>query len=300
MLPIITVLTPTYNRKDTIIRLYNSLLKQICDNFEWLIIDDGSTDGTDEYFNKLISTSLKIRYYKTKNGGKHRAINFGVDLAEGEYLFIVDSDDYLTDDSISIIFSWIKTIKDSDKRFAGVSGLKGYSPCNYVGKTFKGEYLDCSNLERAKFNIYGDKSEVYRTDILRKYKFPEITNEKFITEDIVWNRIANDGYIMRYFNKINYICEYRVDGLTSKSDKLFCENFEGYTLYIKELLNYEAPLKVKLKAIIAYSFRGRQVKTSYKILAKNTNIPIIILFSLSNLGKIYKKIKYLSYVRSNV
>lgn len=287
----ITIFTPTYNRKNTISRLYKSLINQTCYNFEWLVVDDGSTDGTKGYFEDISikEKRFSITHIEVPNGGKHRAINIGLDLAKGKYFFIVDSDDYLTEDSIELIDKWINTITDSNRKFVGISGLKGYSPNKMVGKTFKGEYLDCTDLDRARFNIYGDKSEVYKTDVLRKYKFPEIEGEKFITEAIVWNRIANDGYLIRFFNKINYICEYRDDGLTNKSDELFCSNFRGYTLYIKEILEYSTIVKTKLRAIVAYGYRGRLNKIPYNVLANNINISIALLFVLSNLGMFYKK-----------
>lgn len=288
----ITIFTATYNRKNTIIRLYKSLTNQMCYNFEWLVVDDGSTDDTREYFEDISikEKRFNIRYIRVPNGGKHRAINKGLDLAKGKYFFVVDSDDYLINNNIELINKWISTITESSKKFIGVSGLKGYSLNKMVGKTFKGEYLDCTDLDRPRFNIYGDKSEVYRTDILREYKFPEIEGEKFITEAIVWNRIAKDGYMIRYFNKINYICEYRNDGLTKKSDELFCDNFIGYTLYIKELLDNSKITKTKIRAIMAYGYRGRLNKIPYKELANNINVAIVLLYILSKFGVLYKRI----------
>lgn len=288
----ITVFTPTYNRKHTIDKLYKSLKNQSCTDFEWVVVDDGSTDGTNEYFIKILEEDNRftIKYIKKKNGGKHRAINLGLDIAEGEYFFIVDSDDYLTNNSIEVISMWLNSISNTKEKFAGVSGLKGYSENAMVGKTFKGKYLDCLALDIQKHNISGDKSEVFNTNILREYRFPEIDGENFITEAIVWNRIANDGYFIRYFNKINYVCEYREDGLTKKSDELFCSNFKGYTLYIKELLQYQTDIKVKLRAIMAYGYRGRLIKMPYNELAKKIKIPTVLLFLLSNLGILYKKV----------
>ena len=99
----ITVFTPTYNRAYTLERLYKSLLNQTSYDFEWLIVDDGSTDNTSELIKSFQNNQLfDVRYYKQGNGGKHVAINKGVELAEGELFFIVDSDDYLTDDAIAI------------------------------------------------------------------------------------------------------------------------------------------------------------------------------------------------------
>ena len=104
---LITVFTPTYNRGYTLENLFNSLLVQTNKNFEWLIVDDGSTDNTEDLVNRFKDvSSFKIRYIKKKNGGKHTAINCGVNLAEGFLFFIVDSDDQLTKDAIENLYIW--------------------------------------------------------------------------------------------------------------------------------------------------------------------------------------------------
>ncbi|MBQ7385547.1 MAG: glycosyltransferase family 2 protein [Ruminococcus sp.] len=79
----ITVFTPTYNRAYIISNLYNSIKKQTFKNFEWLVVDDGSTDNTEDLFKKWQheDNDFVIRYYKTVNGGKHRAINRALNLA---------------------------------------------------------------------------------------------------------------------------------------------------------------------------------------------------------------------------
>ena len=123
----ITVFTPTYNRMDLIEKLYQSLLQQTKKNFEWLVVDDGSTDDTEKYFGKISSKPqpFPIRYIKQENGGKHRAINKGVKSASGDLFFIVDSDDYLTENAIDKINQWISTL-DGSHKWAGISGLKGF------------------------------------------------------------------------------------------------------------------------------------------------------------------------------
>lgn len=286
----IAVFTPTYNRVNTLERLYKSLADQTCHDFEWVVVDDGSTDDTKDYFEKISKAEkrFKINYFRQVNGGKHRAINNGIDLTDAEYFFIVDSDDCLTKNSIKQILQWIDGISESNEKFAGVSGLIGYSESEMIGTTFPGEHLDCTALERSKFNINGDKSEVYKTEVLRKYRFPEIEGEKFITESVVWNRIAADGYLIRYFNEINYIGEYREDGLTKNSDRLFSDNFEGYTIYVKELLKYGIPAKLKLRAIMAYGYRGRLKRRSHRDMARKIDVPTPAMFVLSGMGFLYK------------
>ena len=197
----ITVFTPTFNRGYIIEKLYESIKNQTFKEFEWLVIDDGSNDNTEEIFDKINKNNdfFKVRYYKKENGGKHRAINQGVELAEGELFFIVDSDDQLTSYALEYIDKWEKSIENK-KKFAGLAGNKGKNIDDIWGTTFNGKYIDCTSLERNKNNITGDKAEVFYTDILKKYKFMEFENENFITESTVWNKIAYDGYKIRWFN----------------------------------------------------------------------------------------------------
>jgi glycosyltransferase involved in cell wall biosynthesis len=220
-MPFVTVFTPTYNRRDLIERLYQSLLKQTQKIFEWLVVDDGSTDDTEKYFNDISSKQqpFPIRYIKQENGGKHRAINNGVKCASGELFFIVDSDDYLTEDAIEKINQWAKTLDNSHK-WAGIAGLRGQTRNRALGqRNYSSKFIDAKNSERRKYNLLGDKAEIYFTEVLRKYPFPEIPGEKFISEEIVWNAIARNGYYLRWFNEIIYICDYLDGGLTKDNSK---------------------------------------------------------------------------------
>lgn len=218
---LITIFTPTYNRKDLIERLYQSLLSQTQKNFEWLVVDDGSTDNTEKYFSEILSKpqSFPIRYIKQENGGKHRAINNGVKRASGKLFFIVDSDDYLTEKAVEKINQWAATLDNSHK-WAGIAGLRGLSRNRILGQhNSTSKFIDAKNSERRKYYLLGDKAEVYFTDILKQYPFPEISGENFISEEIVWNAIARDGYYIRWFNEIIYICSYLEGGLTKDNSK---------------------------------------------------------------------------------
>lgn len=236
----VTVFTPLYNRAYIVERLYTSLKSQTVKDFEWLVIDDGSTDNAQEKFDvwKNQDNGFEIRYIRCENGGKHRAINKGVPLAKGELFFIVDSDDCLPENSIKNIIDIEKTIEDKLK-FAGIAGIKRTFDNNLIGTTFKGKYVDATSLERDKFGISGDKSEVFYTDILKKYPFPEFEGEKFVTEDVVWSRIAADGYKIRWTNEDIYICEYLDDGLTSKGREIYINSPLGYALYVKQIAKFK-------------------------------------------------------------
>ena len=216
----ITIFTPTYNRRQLIDNLYQSLLAQSNKSFEWLVVDDGSTDDTEEYFSKLLSKPqpFTIRYIKQENGGKHRAINRGIQIAKGDLFFIVDSDDTLLPNTIEKINQWAATLNESHK-WCGIAGLRGFTNNKVIGQQPSTDFVDAKNTERRKYNLLGDKAEIYFTDVLKKYSFPEIPGENFISEEIVWNAIARDGYYLRWFNKIIYICSYLEGGLTKDNSK---------------------------------------------------------------------------------
>ncbi|UOY92705.1 glycosyltransferase family 2 protein [Ectobacillus sp. JY-23] len=246
----ITVFTPTYNRGYIIENLYKSLQKQTFRDFEWLVIDDGSIDNTEELFKewKNEKNFFKIRYYKVENGGKHRAINKAIDLANGDVFFIVDSDDYLIPTALEKVASWFRTI-ENQVGFCGVSGNRGRTEIDVIGTTFKGDYIDATSLERNQFHITGDKAEVFYTHVLKKYKFPEYEGERFISEATVWEKMAYEGYKIRWFNETIYICNYLEDGLTQNMIQTFAKSPRGTALYMKQQIKFH---NCGLKGKMAY------------------------------------------------
>jgi glycosyltransferase involved in cell wall biosynthesis len=248
----ITIFTPAYNRAYTLGRLYESLCRQTCNDFEWLVVDDGSTDNTEQLIDDLIAEhKIPIRYIHKENGGKHTAINIGVKEARGELFFIVDSDDYLTDDAIEWITINSKEIL-RDKSFAGISGrditISGIS----VGK-FQQDVIDATALEiRNRYHVTGDLSEIFKTSVLRLFPFPEFEGERFSPEALVWNRIASAGYKLRYYNKGIYVCEYLEDGLTAAITKVRIKSPKATSLYYAEYFSMKLPLLEKLKTAINF------------------------------------------------
>ena len=288
----ITVFTPAYNRGYLIEKLYRSLQRQTFHDFEWVVVDDGSTDDTEERFASFAKEEnvFPICYIKTPNGGKHRAINVGTKVAQGELFYIVDSDDYLPDDALQIIDEVERTIPEAEKdTFGGVCGIKGFGSDVAIGSSFKGEFLDITMLEREKNRIFGDKAEVFYTALLRKYPFPEYEGENFITECVVWDKIAFDGYRLRFFNKIVMICEYRPDGLTAQGGTLFCHNPKGWGLYLYQSTKYR-----KLKGVekwIAYSNYCKKLQKQYGLfwVARRLHInPYVLALRVLGLRIFYK------------
>lgn len=275
----LTIFTPTYNRGYCLNDLYKSLLKQKYNDFEWLIIDDESTDNTDKIVSKWIEENkLNIKYIKQKHGGKHRAINKALDIVKGEYFFIVDSDDTLTYNAVELIYKWISEL--NDEKIAGVAGTKISKDGKIWGgipNIYEKGYIDASNFEREKYKLLGDKAEVFKTEIIKKYKFPEFHNEYFITEDVCYQEIAADGYKMRWYNEPIYICDYLEDGLTNSGANDYNghkNNFKGYCYWIKRGLKVK-PFEDKYLLIKDYIKTSKKMGISLKKMADNIEINFI-------------------------
>ena len=237
----ITIATPTYNRAAYLDRLYQSIRNQTFRDFEWLIIDDGSTDNTKEVIQGFLAdrNSFPISYHKKVNGGKSRAVNYALDLAKGELFFIMDSDDYLTPNALERIVYWESTIREK-KDFCGVTGNRGISPTETPNLPLKGEYEDVSVLEKYSGNnaLFGEHAEVFYTDIFRKFKYPEFEGEKYMTPCLTFDRMAAAGYRVRYFQDIIWICKYLDEGLTKNIQKIQLNNPYGTGLALQERLRF--------------------------------------------------------------
>lgn len=242
-MPLFTVFTPTFNRAHTLPQLYQSLKKQKILDFEWLIVDDGSTDNTEQLVDSWIQegAEFQIRYYKKENGGKPRAINYGIKYAMGVFFFIVDSDDFLLPEALSKMNQWCKEIEE-DPAYIGVGAARGFPDGSYIKgvapKVNEKGYVDATNLQRAEYNLDADMCEAYKTDIFKKYPMPEWPNEKFAPEQIALNEIALDGYYLRWHSDIIYQCDYLEDGLTKGSQLLEKNNPMGYAMMYNHMLKY--------------------------------------------------------------
>ena len=237
-----TVFTPTYNRAYIIDELYNSLKKQTFIDFEWLIIDDGSTDCTYEKVKNWSADNTKfpIRYYKFENSGKQKEINRALDLARGELFFTVDSDDLLTADALDKINQWEKTIPQCEK-FCGFAGSDGDMTGKAINPIFSEDYVDATFFNRyAETGMFigHDRPWVFYTDVHRQYRYPEFEGEKFIAEAVVWNRMAKDGYQIRCFNDVIYLIEHQEDGYTKKISQILIQSPKGYGLWKAEQMSF--------------------------------------------------------------
>ena len=251
---LITVFTPSYNRAHLLPRVYESLCRQTFRDFEWVIVDDGSTDDTESVVNSqfiMHNSQFPVRYFYQENGGKHRAINRGVKEAKGELFFIVDSDDYLPTDALAIVAEEYAKVSDNDT-VGGISGLDRYEDGRIVGSGLPADSIDCNAIDiRMKHHVKGDLKEVFRTNVLREFPFPEIPHERFCPEQVVWFRIAQK-YKLHYFNKPVYIAEYQEQGITANITRARMKSPVASMMCYQELNSYDVPFVQKAKAAINY------------------------------------------------
>ena len=283
----ISIFTSTYDRAYILENLYDSLKQQTNPKFDWIIVDDGSTDNTCKIVKKWIREKfITIHYLYQKNSGKMSAINKGVKLSNSELFFIVDSDDQLMPDSIeSVISIW----NNKNDKISGIAALCGKinNPSEPIGNSFlpnkKTETL--YNL----YNLYkfkGDAALVYRTDILRRYPYPIIKGEKFIPDGYIYNQI-DQKYKLILLNKIIYLCEYLPDGYTKNLKKNIRENPQSFLLSYKQryFLASSLPLmlkiKNKIKCLIAILAIGRYINGHFNIHDINNRFLAIILLPIS-------------------
>lgn len=275
----ITVFTPVYNRGYCIKNVYDSLVRQSFKDFEWLVINDGSADNTDEVIKACIDENrIKIRYFVKSNGGQHRALNDAIQKAEGQLLMIVDSDDDLTDDALEWVAFYEKFVSIQNG-FAGVSGLRCHRDGRVIGSQWPDksrDYIDLTNTERYKKKmLLGDKAEAYYTDVLKLfYPIPEFENENDVEKGVLWNRIAKAGFNVRWFNKAIYNCEYLDDGMSKNIYAHYFKNFNGYSFYIKEFLECDIGMSRKIKTAIVYCELARKKQCKIKEISRRLKISL--------------------------
>ena len=264
----ITILTPTYNRKHLLERLYISLKKQNTLNFEWLIIDDGSTDDTSALIDDFKKESIiPIHYFKKSNGGKHTALNLGFEKAKGKWLMVVDSDDYLLTDCLEHLE---KVIHKLEAPYVSISFLKQYVNGEIIGEQFSNK--EGTYLESIELGISGDKADLFRTEVIRNFRFPEYRNENFMAESPLFLYVGKHG-VTKFINYSGYVAEYCDDGLTKNLglNSINCLNSTLYVLSCKYKCLNKFSLKVKYASVW---WRYWFVKPDY---SKVKDIPIVYM-----------------------
>ena len=257
-MPSLTIHTATYNRAYILPKAYESLKKQTCKEFEWIITDDGSTDNTEELVSNWLKqdNGFKIIYNKLNHVGIPRALNSGVNLSNTEWFMMLDSDDYIKPETVDRVLSWLDEIK-YDESFAGV----GFAKCFPNGDFVKPQvpiidpeigYIDATHIERKKYNLNMDLCEVHRVSLFKQYPFQYWETEKFAPEQLNYYEIAMQGYKLRWRMDKLYICEYLPTGMT-RDDKLVKRNPMGFAMMYNQNILLSETIKEKVVNVLRMS-----------------------------------------------
>jgi glycosyltransferase involved in cell wall biosynthesis len=242
--PAFTVCTPTFNRAGLISRAYESLAQQTLQDFEWLVVDDGSTDNTREVVEALAAEGkIPVRYFRKSNGGKHTALNLAVREAKGDLFTVIDSDDWFEPRALERMkHHWDQVPVSERPRLKGVCGLFAYETGEIVGDKFPSDVMEADDLDiDVRFCVEGDKIGFTRIEVMREFPFPENVNgpveQSFIyfPESIVWHRMGRK-YPTRFVNEVFAIKEYQKEGISNRTRIIQAENAKAYLLGIYEIL----------------------------------------------------------------
>ena len=285
----LSIITPTYNRAAYLERCFQSLQRQTCMDFEWIIVDDGSSDNTAEVVSAFRPEQFTLQFVQKKNGGKHTALNASHPYIHGKYVLILDSDDYLTDTAVEeVLVAWAKY--EQNEKIGVVTFLRGtpdLKPLCVVD-----DYDQPVDLMRYKRHriVSSDCCEVIRTDLFKRYPFPEYANERFVAECALWNRVSFTHECI-YRNSVIYICEYLAGGLTDSGRKMRVRNPKGGLFTSNLRMDRKNFFLQRVKYGLLYSCYGFFANMPVSKLIRDSCAPLLTVSCLPGGYIIYRRWK---------
>lgn len=240
---ILTIFTPAYNRAHTLPRTYESLRKQDCRDFIWLVVDDGSTDSTAELVHQWQAedNGFEIRYIYKENGGMHTAHNTAYENIDTELNTCIDSDDKLAPGAVRMILEKWEQVRDQG--YAGIIGLDADFDSHVIGKGFPDGMTETTVIGYYAAGGSGDKKLVYRTDVIRKYPpYPVFPGEKYVALSYKY-RLIDQDYKMAVLDEVLCNVEYQPDGSSNTMWRQYLKNPQGFAFWRKVCMEY--PISAK-------------------------------------------------------
>ena len=283
----LTIFTPAYNRAYTITRTYESLLKQQCKDFIWMIIDDGSTDNTKELVEKWKNkeNGFEICYIYKENGGMHTAHNVAYENIDTELNVCIDSDDCLAENAVQKILEKWKKIKNFG--YAGIVGLDAdMNTGEIIGTDFPDNMKDTTLKDYYVQGGKGDKKLVYRTEIIKKYPpYPVFEGEKYVALAYKY-RLIDQDYKLAVLNEVLCDVEYQADGSSGTMYKQYLKNPKGFAFWRKISMQYPESKKRMFRDCVHYvsssliSHNYHFIKESPKKLYTILATPLGVIFTV--------------------
>ena len=291
----LTIFTPTYNRAYILPKLYESLCAQTCQDFEWLIVDDGSTDNTREQVEGWMKEDkITLLYFQQENGGKMRAYNKAVSLTDTELFVCIDSDDQLATENVvkDSLKYWDGHKNDiSDKRIAGMVSVRkvGSKEADFT----KIPHVGCLNSIIGAIN--GETTIFIQTEVLKHHPYPSFEGENFITDVYIFDQM-DEKYVFLFHPYFSQQCAYQKDGYTFNYRRLLYDNPRGHREYHAQRVRLKK--EDWIKSVICYISMSLFVR-DHTLFSKSPNLFMtVLLYPLGCLKYLYDRLMLLSE-RSN-
>lgn len=272
----LTVFTPAYNRANTLPRTYESLCRQDCKDFIWLIVDDGSTDQTAGLVRgwQEKETEFEIQYIYKENGGMHTAHNVAYENIHTELNVCIDSDDRMTPGAVAKIKSAWEKIREKD--YAGLIALDSDFDGNIIGKGFPEDMSDTTLGGYYAAGGAGDKKLIYRTDIINSVSpYPVFEGEKYV--GLVYKyTLIDQQYKLYVLNDVICEVEYQADGSTGTMWKQYLKNPKGFAFLRKVNMQYPQSTKRLIIDCIHYC-SSSQIAKNRNYIKDSPRKPLTIL-----------------------
>lgn len=287
--PLLTIFTPSYNRAHTLTRTYESLCNQSSKDFLWLIIDDGSTDGTKDLVDNWIKEKkIDIQYIYQQNQGMHGAHNTAYRNIKTELNTCIDSDDWMPENAVELIISSWKNNKNP--KSAGLIGLDQFANGKIIGTPFPSQLQETKLSEFYDRGGKGDKKLVYRTDIIKQTpEYPLFENEKYYGLAYkYW--FVDQKFTLKIINQPLVTVEYQADGSSHSMYKQYWNNPRGFAHYRMEEMKFTHSMKRKFLLCIHYV--AHNITAGNKGFVKNSSHPILVALAFLPGYLWYRRIKY--------
>lgn len=295
----LTIFTPAYNRAHTLHRCYESLKKQSCKDFVWLVVDDGSTDNTADLVKKWQreDNDFEIKYIYKANGGMHTAHNTAYENIDTELNVCIDSDDCIADEAVKKIIDFWEEY-GSDK-YAGIVGLDADFNNRIIGEKFDDSLKSTTLSGYYRKGGKGDKKLVYRTDVINKYPpYPVFEGEKYVSLGYKY-LLCDQDYELLVLNEILCNVEYQEDGSSMNMYKQYLRNPKGFAFMRKVDMLYNKTFKENVKTCIHYVSSSIISHNSKFINESPKKVLTILAIPLGVLLTVYIKIKSNSLMSIN-
>ena len=283
MKPTLTILTPIYNRANLLPQVFACLQKQTDMDFEWIIINDGSTDNSLAVAQGFKTDSFNIQVLNKPNGGKHTALNYAHPYINGKYVLILDSDDQLLPKAVTAVKKKWDKYQD-DATIGMLIFLKGKDEntpfCTVTQFNEPVNFMLCKRT-----HLLGrDCCEVVRSNLFKQFPFPEFPGEKFVSESALWCRVG-ETYLCVYINQIIYICEYLTGGLTKLGKRFRIRNPRGGQYVANLKMSSQNPPLERLKQGLLYTCYGKFAHCTWQEMLKGCSCKWV--FFVTYLGGIF-------------